>query len=228
MKSKTSNYTLLNNPIINELIAILRDLNTSPSEFRPTIEKLGEFCAYEIAKDLDTINCATKTPLFEKHGKDGIATTEIINHESIALVSLLRAAIPFIQGFSEIFPVAPIAIISASRGKQKGMKFNIETKYSKGLKHLTKKTVIIPDPMLASASTMLYTINIIKKEYKPKNIIICSAIASIFGIEKINKKFKDVKIYTAAIDNKLNKGLNEHGYIVPGLGDAGDRAMGTL
>lgn len=222
------NYTKLSNPYLNKILLKLRSEKTQPPEFRILMEKLGELCAYEISKDLPVEEQAVETPLKEIHGDLGIAKASILKRDSVGLISMLRAAIPFIQGFVKVFEDAPTAIISAKRGKQNGTEFEIISNYSSGLNFLHSKYIIIPDPMLASGSTVNFAINLISKDLNPKGIIICSAIAASFGIEKINKAFPNVKIYTGEVDNKLNKGLNDHGYIVPGLGDAGDRAFGTF
>lgn len=140
------------------------------------------------------------------------------------LIAILRAALPLVEGFSEVFEEAPIGFVVAKRKEKSGSEsidFDVEITYIK-IPTIENRIVIIPDPMLATSSTLITVLDKILKYGKPKRIIFCGVIASKYGINRIKSVYPHVEIYTVAIDEKLDS----HGFIVPGLGDAGDRAFG--
>ncbi|NPD87999.1 MAG: uracil phosphoribosyltransferase [Asgard group archaeon] len=202
--------------LISETVGKLRDKQTPPASFRITLKRIGNFLAYEASKYLDTKTSSVETPLgtanFDEHKDD------------IVIISILRAALPMSDGVLEILPEAAVGVVSASRGKMletDGTDFRIDCTYT-SIPFLEDKVAIIVDPMLASGSTMLFLLKQLVNQ-KPKKIIILCAIAAKFGIEKILEHYPEVLILSGAIDPILN----ENGYIVPGLGDAGDRAFNT-
>ncbi len=203
-------------PLISKTIANLRNKLTAPPEFRKQLFQLGRYLAYEISKELPTETKVVEGPL----GK-----AEYIDvGNDLVILGVLRAALPMAEGVFEEFPEASIGFLSASRGTMignQGREFEIDTSYAK-VPTCTNKTVLIVDPMLASASTLLKIIEGIQ-EQKPENILVVSAIGTEYGIGRIEKKFPQVQIYIGIIDPVLN----EVGYIIPGLGDAGDRAYNT-
>lgn len=204
------------NVLISEVIGKLRDKQTNPADFRINLKRIGNYLAYEAAKYLETEIIQIETPLGEADFRK-IKT-------NIAVITILRAALPMSEGVLEVLPNANVGVISASRGKKlqdDGKDFRIDCTYS-SIPYLEGKVAIVVDPMLASGSTLLFTLQQIKKQ-KPLKIIVLCAIASQFGIERIQGKFPEAIILVGAID----KELNEKGYIVPGLGDAGDRAFNT-
>jgi uracil phosphoribosyltransferase len=206
---------LNNSPIISQLIGKIRDKKTEPPEFRRSLFKLGRFIAYEAAKYLSVSEKEVETPL-------DMAKYIKIN-EDIVVIAILRAALPMSDGVLDVFQDASLGIVSASRGKmldEKGEKFEINVSYT-NIPNLESKTVFIVDPMLASASTILKILALIKNQ-KPTQIFLLSAISARFGVEQI-KSLNFVHHISAAIDEELNS----KGYIVPGLGDAGDRAFST-
>ncbi len=177
---------------------------------------MGKLLSYEIATELDLVEKEVESPL-------GTATFHDFKDE-ISVVAVLRAALPMAEGVIEEFENAHIGFFSASRSQMlddQGRDFEIDITYSK-LPNLSNHIAIIVDPMLATASTLLHVIKAVKAQ-QPKKVIIACAIASEYGIQRIQENHPDVEIYTGTVDAILN----EKGYIVPGLGDAGDRAFNT-
>lgn len=204
------------NTLISEAVGKIRNKDTTPADFRINLKRIGSYLAYEASKFLETEELSTETPL-------GIAYFNKIKN-NIVIITILRAAVPMSEGVLEVLHRAKVGIISAARGKQLqdyGKDFRIDSMYS-NIPILEGKNVIIVDPMIASGSTLTFTLKEIKNK-KPLKIIVLCAIASQFGIERIQEEFPEVIILVGAID----KELNEKGYIVPGLGDAGDRAFNT-
>ena len=210
-------YNLSNRVLVSKTVAILRNEKTDAEAFRYALKRLGRQIAFVIADTLETREKDVKTPL-------GLATYNDFSDE-ITIIGILRAALPMSEGMASEFIEAHIGFISASRGKmidREGKKFEINTDYTK-LPRLEGHVVIVVDPMLASGSTLLYVLEKIQKK-KPKRIIVACAIAAKYGIERIEQSFPQVEVYAGAVDEILN----EKGYIVPGLGDAGDRAFNTF
>ncbi len=204
------------NTLISEAVGKIRNKNTTPADFRINLKRIGSYLAYEASKFLETEELSTETPL-------GIAYFNKIKN-NIVIITILRAAVPMSEGVLEVLNRAKVGIISAARGKQlqdDGKDFRIDSMYS-NIPILEGKNVIIVDPMIASGSTLTFTLKEIENK-KPLKIIVLCAIASQFGIERIQEEFPEVIILVGAIDKELNK----KGYIVPGLGDAGDRAFNT-
>lgn len=204
------------NVLIAELVGKLRNKKTNPADFRMNLKRLGNFLAYEAAKHFDKTTTTVETPL-------GHADYETISDE-IVIITILRAALPMSEGVLEVIPKAKVGVISASRGKkiqEDGKDFRIDCAYS-NIPFLENKVALIVDPMLASGSTLSFTINQLSNQ-KPSKLIILCAIASEFGIKRILEDHPQAIIITGDIDQELN----EKGYIVPGLGDAGDRAFNT-
>jgi uracil phosphoribosyltransferase len=204
------------NVLVSELIGKLRDKRTSPVDFRTYLKRLGNFLAYEAAKQFTKKSVEVETPL----GKAVFETIE----EDIVIVTILRAALPMSEGVLEVIPRAKVGVISASRGKQideDGTNFRIDCTYS-NIPFLENKTAIIVDPMLASGSTLSFIIQQLEVQ-KPSKLIILSAIASKYGVQRIIDNHPQAIIITGEVDQELNS----KGYIVPGLGDAGDRAFNT-
>ena len=201
--------------ILEDTITRLRDKNTEPFEFRRLMQKLGRMLTYEI-RGVDGRRVDIDTPV--------MSTTRVLVPDNIVVISVLRAALPMADAVLNEFETAKLGIISASRDKMEldqGRSFTINSNYY-NTPDLKEKIVIVVDPMLASASTMLYILEKINYE-KPAKIIVLAAISAEYGIKRVEDKFPEVDIYSAAIDEKLNS----DGYIVPGLGDAGDRIANT-
>ncbi len=178
--------------------------------------------AYEISNHLNLKPVKVETPLGVKaHG------FQLAGMENIILVAILRASLPMIHGALEVFYNANVGFISAKRIENGGFLSNLEMEVRIdyfNLPPVDEKTLIVMDPMLATGSTLMRVLKKIYEAGSPKGVYIASIIATPIGIEKLTKEFSDIKIFTLAVDEKLNS----KGYIVPGLGDAGDRSFNCI
>lgn len=191
------------------------DIQKDSMRFRRNMERLGEIMAYEISKTFSYKPDKAKTPL-------GVAELVKID-EKLVISTILRAGLPFHQGFLSYFDNAENAFVSAYRKYKDALKFDIFIEYIASPK-LDGKTLIITDPMLATGSSMELAYGALLSKGKPKKVIIASIISSQPAIDYLKQHFPDdnITLWTAAIDPELN----QHSYIVPGLGDAGDLAYG--
>ncbi|MFT5627359.1 MAG: uracil phosphoribosyltransferase [Glaciecola sp.] len=203
--------------ILNSFISEIRDVNTQTDRmrFRRNIERIGEVLCYEMSKTLDFSPKTITTPL-------GTSETKLFNND-IVLCSILRAGVPLHNGLLNYFDEAENAFISAYRHhKENPETFEIIVEYL-ACPSLEGKTLILADPMLATGQSMVATFEALKPFGTPKNIHLVSVIGAQDGVDFINNHFgKDTHLWIAAID----KTLSAKGYIVPGLGDAGDLAFG--
>ncbi|NGX33909.1 MAG: Uracil phosphoribosyltransferase [Candidatus Anoxychlamydiales bacterium] len=202
--------SIFSNPILESLIYKIRDPSTEKKEFREYLEKIGEYIAIDVAKDLKTKKQNIKTVM-------QIEAEHNLVDENIVLVTILRAGLPLFNGVFKVFPEAEAGFFAMQRNE----KTLIASIDYVALPPMENKTVIIADTMLATAGSMLNAIKIIEKR-NPKKIILICALAAKEGIDNILKHNPDIQIYPAYVDPVLN----EVGYIVPGLGDAGDRCYG--
>lgn len=205
-----------NNSIANHFIAELRDVKIQQDSmrFRKNLERLGEVLAYEISKTLSYQSTEIQTPL-------AIATSNLLSNQPV-LVTILRAGLPFHQGFVNVFDKAENAFIGAYRGKHSADEsFEVEMDYLAS-PDLTDKTIILIDPMLATGKSLLKSYQALLKHGKPQKVIISSAIAAPEGINFLKENIPEAELFIATLDECLN----EKYYIVPGLGDAGDLAYG--
>ncbi|WP_439132365.1 uracil phosphoribosyltransferase [Polaribacter sp.] len=211
-------YIGKNNSILNKFIAEIRDQNIQKDalRFRRNIERIGEILSYEISKELNFFDKVVKTPLGEKVVKTPV--------KDIVLCSILRAGLPLHQGLLNYFDDAENAFISAFRHHPNNdSDFEIVVEYLAS-PEINNKTLLLADPMLATGQSLVTVYEAIKKTGTPKEIHIVAVIGAKSGITYIKDKFPaNTHLWIAAIDNDLN----EKGYIVPGLGDAGDLAFGT-
>ena len=204
------------NSVLCNWVSELRDvqIQTDRMRFRRNLERIGEVAAYEISKGLEYVEKETQTPL-------GIANSKALKDQPV-LATILRAGLPLHQGLVNIFDRADNAFISAYRKHNRDGSFEISLDYI-SCPELENRIVIIADPMLATGSSMVKTIQYLREEGHPKEIHIVTAIACTVGIEYVIRTEPNVKIWCAAIDEELTA----KGYIVPGLGDAGDLAFGV-
>lgn len=208
-----------NNTILNRFIAELRDVNIQRDSmrFRRNLERVGEVMAYEISKTLEYEVHNVETPQGE--------TIVALHDENVVIGTILRAGIPFHQGFLNYFDNAQNAFVSAFRKHSKDNSFKIKIEYV-SCGDLTDKTLILVDPMLATGSSFVLAYNaLIEKHGIPKHTHIATAIASEEGIEYVKKhtSSETVTIWSCFVDAELTV----KAYIVPGLGDAGDLAYGN-
>ena len=210
-------HLLKKNSVLNTFIKEIRDQNIQKDSmrFRKNLERIGEVLSYELSKELEYSTETTSTVLGEKNLK--------IHNNDIIICSILRAGLPLHQGILNYFDTAENAFISAYRNHSKNnTTFEIKVEYF-ATPVLDGKTLIIADPMLATGKSMVTVYEAIKKFGTPKKIHIVSVIGSEFGVKHISKYFpKNTELWIADIDPTLN----EKGYIVPGLGDAGDLSYG--
>lgn len=203
---------VLNHPLIEHKLTILRDKNTGTKEFREIATEIAMILCYEAMKDARLDKVTIETPI----------TTTIsgkLNEDNYAFIPILRAGIIMVDGVLRVIPNAKIGHIGLYRDEEtlKPVKY-----YYKVPKGIENRTVILLDPMLATGGSAVDAISMIKED-GAKNIKFLSIISAPEGIKKVQKEHPDVQIYTSSIDEKLN----ENGYIIPGLGDAGDRIFGT-
>ena len=203
------------NTVLNKFIAQIRDkqIQKDSMRFRRNMERIGEITAYEISKALNYKPCEVETPL-------GEATVEMID-DQLVVATILRAGLPYHQGFLNYFDDAQNAFVSAYRKSTKDGKFTVKVEYI-SCGSLEGKTLLLVDPMLATGGSASAAIGFLKKR-GCKNIKLVNLIAAPEGVARVQAEHPDVDIYAAALDERLN----EHAYIVPGLGDAGDRIFGT-
>ncbi len=203
---------VLNHPLITHKLSILRDKNTGTKEFRELASEIAVMLCYEALKDAKLKNITIETPL-QKY------KTQCLNEDNYAFVPILRAGMSMVDGIIKVVPNAKIGHIGLYRNEET---LEPVEYYYKMPKNINKREVIILDPMLATGGSVVATINRLKKDGVKKIKFLC-IIASKVGIKRIQKEHPDVQIYTASVDEKLN----DVGYILPGLGDAGDRVYGT-
>lgn len=204
-----------NNPLVGQIIAELRDtqIQKDRMRFRRNLERLGEMFAFEIGKILPAIEKEITTPL-------GMATCLVLQEQPV-LATILRAGLPLHQGLLNVFDHADNAFVSAYRKHHKGGRFTIKLEYL-SCPDLENRIVILADPMLATGASMALTIEQLYEQGAPKEMHIVTVIACTEGINEVRRHYPQVSIWTAAIDEELTA----KGYIVPGLGDAGDLAFG--
>ncbi|HBK28548.1 MAG TPA: uracil phosphoribosyltransferase [Parabacteroides sp.] len=206
-----------NNSILNQFVAELRDIHIQKDRlrFRRNIERIGEIMAYEISKKFDYHPQEIESPL-------GYASMQL-PQQDIVISTILRAGLPFHQGFLNYLDYAENAFVSAYRRYEDQINFDIQIEYIASPR-IEGKTLLITDPMLATGSSMELAYEALLTKGRPKHIHIASIIASQQAIEYIKKKMPDSQttVWVAAIDSQLN----DHSYIIPGLGDAGDLSFG--
>ena len=201
----------------------LRDVETEQVAFRKGLVRLGRLCGYEIIDGrMETEAVTVRTPLTETTGE------RVRGLDDVVIVNVLRAATPFVEGLLKAFPRARQGVISASRDEEAGRdedgQFPISVDYVKLPEMDPGDTVIVADPMLATGSTMVAVLEeVLGAGADPEHVIVLSAVSAPEGLARLGEAFPDVELLTVAIDDHLDG----DGFIVPGLGDAGDRAFRT-
>ena len=203
---------VLDHPLITHKLSILRDKHTGTKEFREIISEVSILLCYEATKDAKLMNTTVETPL-EKF------KTKCLNEDNYAFVPILRAGMSMVEGIIKVIPNAKIGHIGLYRNEET---LEPVEYYYKMPENINKREVFILDPMLATGGSAIATINRLKKDGVKKIKFLC-IIASPLGIQNVITAHPDVQIYCASVDRKLN----DVGYILPGLGDAGDRVYGT-
>ena len=210
--NKFDNVHILDHPLIRHKLAIIRDKNTNTKQFREIIKELATLMAYESFKDVPTQEVEVETPL-EK------VTQVVVKENSIAIVPILRAGLGMVDGILSLFPAAKVGHIGLYRNEET---LEPQEYYCKLPVGIEEKVVMLVDPMLATGGSAVDAISLLKKR-GCKKIKFLAIIAAPEGVEKVCKAHPDVEVFVSTLDRTLN----EHGYILPGLGDAGDRIFGT-
>ena len=211
---------VLSHPLAQHALANLRDVDTDATTFRRELTRLGRVCGYVLAPAyFDTTTAELQTPL--------ATTTGQRVTDDIVFVAVLRAALPFVEGLVDAVPQARQGVLSASRDESAGMdddgQFPITVDYVNVPDIGDSDTVVVADPMLATGSTMVAVLAAVLNGVSPATTVALSAVSAPAGVERVADRFPDVELVTASLDDRLD----ENGFIVPGLGDAGDRAFGT-
>ena len=204
--------TVLDHPLIQHKLSLIRDKNTSSKEFRSLVEEVAMLMAYEVTRDFPLKEVEVKTPI-------AVAKTKRIAGRKVALVPILRAGLGMVDGMLKLIPAAKVGHIGLYRDHEtlKPVEY-----YCKMPSDVHERDVILIDPMLATGGSAVAAITFMKNR-GAKNIKLMCLIAAPEGIAAVQQNHSDVDIFVAAIDDCLN----EKAYIVPGLGDAGDRLFGT-
>jgi len=212
--------TVIDHPLAQSIITMLRDKRTGQIEFRKGLVRLGRLMGYEVAKSFPTRGVEVETPL-------GVRTRGVtMDMGDVVIIQILRAAMPMVEGLLKVFPMARMGVISAKRREEThergSMEFEIEMNYVRIPRIQRDTTVMVVDPMLATGSTMIAALNTVREKGEPRRMILINAIGTKQAIDRVLGRYPQADIYLAAIDPEIN----ENGYIIPGLGDAGDRAYG--
>ena len=203
---------IMDHPLIQHKISLLRDKNTGAKEFRELVSEIAMLMCYEATRDLPLVEVEIETPV-------AVAKTKVISGRKLAFVPILRAGLGMMDGVLELVPAAKIGHIGLYRDPEtlKPVEY-----YCKLPVDVTRREVIVVDPMLATGGSAIDAITMLKAK-GVKHLKFMCIIAAPEGLAALTAAHPDVDIYCASLDENLN----EHGYIVPGLGDAGDRIFGT-
>src|SRR6056297_1940499 len=207
-----SETILIEHPLIQHKLTLIRDKNTGPKEFRELVDEVSMLMVYEVTRDLPLEDVEVETPICK-------STSKMIEGKKLGIVPILRAGLGMLNGVLQLIPTAKVGHVGLYRDPDT---LEPVEYYCKLPTDVTERDLIVVDPMLATGGSASAAIDIVK-ERNPRGIKLLVLIAAPEGIERVKEEHPDVNIYTAAIDDKLN----EHAYIVPGLGDAGDRLYGT-
>ena len=206
------NTVVVDHPLIQHKLTLIRDKNTGAKEFRELLRELGILLAYEATKNLPTEIVTIDTPLTKTRAR-------VLGGKKIAVISILRAGLGMVEGLVDLVPAAKIGHLGLYRDPTslKPVEY-----YCKLPADLDQRTVLLVDPMLATGGSASAALSILK-ENGARDISLLVLLASPEGLQLVHREHPEVLIITAAIDEKLD----DHGYIIPGLGDAGDRLYGT-
>ena len=207
-----SQVFVMDHPLIQHKLTHLRDKKTGSKEFRELVSEIATLMCYEATRDLPLEDIEIETPM-------GKAVTKIISGRKLAFVPILRAGLGMVDGVLNLVPAAKVGHIGLYRDEKTLTPVEY---YNKLPSDIPERDVIVLDPMLATGGSAIDAITIIKRS-KPKSIKFMCIIAAPEGIQALTQAHPDVQVYCASVDSHLN----EIGYIVPGLGDAGDRIFGT-
>jgi uracil phosphoribosyltransferase len=207
------NFHLIRHPLVQHKLTLLRKRSTSVTEFRELVSEVAMLMGYEVTRDWPMTTETIFTPMERMRAP-------VLKGEKMVLVPILRAGMGLLDGMIQIFPSARVAHIGIYRDHKT---LEPVEYYFKASKTLRGRDLIVLDPMLATGNSAIAAVERLKSG-KPRSIRLMCLVAAPEGIRAFHQQHREVPIYTAAVDRKLNA----HGYILPGLGDAGDRIFGTL
>lgn len=206
------NVNVMTHPLIQHKVTLIRSVDTGTKDFRQLLEEIALLMGYEITRDLPLEDVEVETPLVKAIGKQ-------IAGKKLGIVPILRAGLGMVNGLLELMPMAKVGHVGMYRDPKTLQPVEY---YCKLPSDLADRRIIVTDPMLATGGSAAAAISLLK-EKGAKEIQLMCLVAAPEGVEVVNRAHPDVRIYVAALDEKLN----DHGYILPGLGDAGDRIFGT-
>ena len=207
-----ANVHVLNHPLIQHKLAVLRNKNTSVKEFRELVNEISGLMCYEATRNLPTVEVEVETPV-------ATAKCRMLAGKKLAIVPILRAGLGMVDAMVDLIPSAKIGHIGLYRDPETHEPVEY---YCKLPEDIENRQVFVVDPMLATSGSAVAAIDFLKK-HGCRNIIMMNVIGCPEGIARVQEAHPDVEMYLAACDEKLN----DHAYIIPGLGDAGDRIFGT-
>ena len=207
-----SEVKVIDHPLIQHKLTLIRDKDTGSKEFRELVEEVAMLMAFEVTRDLPLEEVDIETPLAH-------ATSKVIKGRKMAIIPILRAGLGMSSGILRLIPGAKLGHIGMYRDHDT---LQPVVYYAKFPEDIEERDVLLVDPMLATGGSVVASINYIK-EHGAKSIKLVALVAAPEGIKRVQAEHPDVNIYTAAIDERLN----DRGYIIPGLGDCGDRLFGT-
>ena len=206
------NITIIEHPLVRHKLSLMREADCSTYRFRTLTKELARLMAYEASRDF-------ATEVFTLQGWCGDIVAHRIKGKTVTIVPILRAGLGMLDGVLDLIPTAKISVVGLQRDEETLQPVSY---FEKFVDDMDKRPALIIDPMLATGGSMVATIDLLKKK-GCKNIKALVLVAAPEGVKVVNEAHPDVTIYTAALDSHLN----ENGYIIPGLGDAGDKIFGT-
>lgn len=204
--------TVIDHPLIQHKLSLIRDKNTGSKEFRELVEEISMLMGYEVTRDLALKEVEIETPV-------GMAKAKVLSGKKIGVVPILRAGLGMVDGILNLIPAARVGHVGMYRDPETLQPVEY---YCKLPQDVGERDLLLLDPMLATGGSASATITLLKQK-GAKNIKLVCLVAAPYGVEVIQRDHPDVDIFVATVDERLN----DHGYIVPGLGDAGDRLFGT-
>ena len=204
---------VLDHPLLQHKLSILRDKNTGVKEFREIVGEIAALMCYEATRNLPTEEVEIETPV-------AMAKTKVLSGKKLAIVPILRAGLGMVDSMIELIPSAKVGHIGLFRDPETHEPVMY---YCKMPPDISERQGFVVDPMLATGGSAVAALDILKKDYGCRYLTLMDIIAAPEGVKAVTEAHPDVDLYVAAVDDHLN----EHAYIVPGLGDAGDRIFGT-